>query len=194
MNSVRPFSHDAKTSKRSFPSHQKNLLLNPTVTSPTMHRGWLSSREWFVFQFAHSTMLFVMLIHSVCGSCWLQACECTCHDHVAVSADGGVHRAEHETEKPFLRGHHTHGESVQDRRADCQHPDHQCVCRRDRCVFLGAATVSVPTAFEYSHEIDALTVVHGPSPRLFNERLCGVRRTEPIGTGQWCAVFQVWRI
>ena len=145
-------------------------------------------------------MLIVMLIHSICGSCWLHAHECTCHEHQALGAEhdaqivaqGATWDSRHE----WLSERHSpvQGELLVAEEPTGQHPDPHCHCRRDRCVYLSTAVLSVPPALESFQGIESLSAVRGTVPSNVTEGEIRGRRTEPIAARQRCALLQVWRI
>ena len=124
-------------------------------------------------------MLLVMLIHSVCGGGWLHAHECTCHDL------GSVTTASNDP---------AHEESPLASEETCPHPEHPCHCRPAPCVYLGAPAVNVPPDWECLPGIEAPYMVYSPCAMEAYEGFLSEHRTEPITSGERCALLQVWRI
>jgi hypothetical protein len=161
----------------------------------------LSPKEWFVSQFAHCVMLLMMLMHSVSGSCWHHAHECSCgaqipagsmRDHHATSSSRGAgasHGKQHDGcchQSSQVRPEGPHDSAPA--------PVHHTRCQDAPCVFLAAELMTVPPLLAGLPEHIADAGVHAICPQpVCVEQVRGGRKVS-ISAVSHCALYQVWRI
>ena len=152
--------------------------------------------------FAHSAMLLVMLIHSVCGSCWHHAHECSCGVQTPAGQSCDAHAIRFRRGAGCSERKPNHGcchhESPQARPAgplDSEpDPVHHSRCQDASCLFLAPDLLAAPRLLAGLPEIVTDAGFHAMCPQPVSEEQVRDYRTEPISAVSHCALFQVWRI